>query len=185
MDILNVFEKVCNFQLTDYQKEFVREAYDAAKNNKPIYWIAPGRMSNSSYLLLRAVAIVIASQEKGLLNKDFINNYSIEKTFPEPFPYIKKEDNDIMNFGQALEKVKAGEKIFRHGWNGKEMFVVYQKGYPDGIPCNIQTAKAWGLNEGDLFRCEPYLQIKMTNGSHAMWVPSINDILAEDWDYIH
>ena len=54
-----------------------------------------------------------------------------------------------MNFGQALEKVKSGEKIFRHGWNGKNMFVVYQKGYPDGIPCNMQTAKAWGLNEGD------------------------------------
>lgn len=34
-----------------------------------------------------------------------------------------------MNFGQALEKVKAGDKIFRHGWNGKGMFVVYQKGY--------------------------------------------------------
>ena len=45
-----------------------------------------------------------------------------------------------MNFGQALEKVKAGYKIFRHGWNGKGMFVVYQKGYPDGIPCNLQTA---------------------------------------------
>lgn len=30
-----------------------------------------------------------------------------------------------MNFGQALEKVKSGEKIFRHGWNGKNMFVVY------------------------------------------------------------
>lgn len=52
-----------------------------------------------------------------------------------------------MNFGQALEKVKAGYKIFRHGWNGKGMFVVYQKGYPDGIPCNLQTAKAWGMNE--------------------------------------
>lgn len=38
-----------------------------------------------------------------------------------------------MNFGQALEKVKNGEKIFRHGWNGKGMFVVYQKGYPNGI----------------------------------------------------
>ena len=90
-----------------------------------------------------------------------------------------------MNFGQALEKVKTGEKIFRHGWNGKGMFVVYQKGYPDGIPCNMQTAQAWGLNEGDLFKCEPYLQLKMANGSHSMWTPSINDVLAEDWEYIH
>lgn len=90
----------------------------------------------------------------------------------------------IMDFGKALEAVKSGKKIFRLGWNGKGMFVVYQKGYPDGIPCNLQTAKAWGMNEGDLFKCDPYLQIKTADGSHAMWVPSIGDILAEDWQII-
>ena len=79
---------------------------------------------------------------------------------------------------------KSGEKISRTGWNGKGMFVVYQKGYPQGINCNLQTAKAWGLNEGDLFKCEPYLQIKMANGSHSMWVASVNDILAEDWNLV-
>ena len=89
-----------------------------------------------------------------------------------------------MNFGQALEAVKLGSKISREGWNGKGMFVVYQKGYPEGIPCNKQTAEAWGMKEGELFKCEPYLQIKMANGSHAMWVPSINDVLAEDWAII-
>lgn len=86
-----------------------------------------------------------------------------------------------MTFGIAIELAKKGVKIAREGWNGKGMFVVYQKGYPQGIPCNKQTAEAWGLSEGDLFKCEPYLQIKMVNGSHAMWVPSINDVLAEDW----
>lgn len=86
-----------------------------------------------------------------------------------------------MNFGEALEASKHGAKIEREGWNGKGMFVVYQKGYPQGIPCNKQTADAWGMNEGDLFKCEPYLQIKMANGSHSMWVPSINDVLANDW----
>jgi len=88
---------------------------------------------------------------------------------------------DGMTFGLAVEAAKKGLKIARTGWNGKGMFVVYQKGYPQGIPSNKQTAMAWGINEGDLFRCEPYLQIKMVNGSHAMWVPSINDVLAEDW----
>lgn len=86
-----------------------------------------------------------------------------------------------MDFSDALRQVKAGKRIAREGWNGKGMFVVYQKAYPQGIPCNKQTAIAWGLNEGDLFKCEPYLQIKMANGSHSMWVPSINDVLAEDW----
>ena len=87
-----------------------------------------------------------------------------------------------MNFGKAIELLRQGERLCRKGWNGKNMFVVYQKGYPDGIRCNKQTADAWGLSEGDLFKVEPYLQIKMSNGSHAMWVPSINDVLAEDWE---
>lgn len=86
-----------------------------------------------------------------------------------------------MNFGQAIEIAKSGGKIARDGWNGKGMFVVYQKGYPQGIPCNKQTAEAWGMNEGDLFICNPYLQIKNVNGSHSMWVPSINDVLSDDW----
>ncbi|RHC45816.1 DUF2829 domain-containing protein [Enterocloster bolteae] len=86
-----------------------------------------------------------------------------------------------MSFGTAVEALKGGVKMARKGWNGKGLFVVYQKGYPDGIPCNKQTAAAWGMNEGDLFRCEPYLQINTVDGSHAMWVPSIRDVLAEDW----
>ncbi|WP_438800887.1 Thoeris anti-defense Tad2 family protein, partial [Bacillus thuringiensis] len=36
----------------------------------------------------------------------------------------------IMNFGKALELMKSGNKLSRKGWNGKNMFAVYQKGYP-------------------------------------------------------
>lgn len=86
-----------------------------------------------------------------------------------------------VNFGTALEAIKAGKKAAREGWNGRGMYVVYQKGYPNGIPCNKQTAEAWGLKEGDLFRCNPYMQIKNVDGSHSMWVPSVGDCLAEDW----
>lgn len=88
---------------------------------------------------------------------------------------------ELFGFGKALDLLLEGKKICRNGWNGKGMFVVYQKGYPNGIPSNAQTAEAWGLEPGELFRCEPYLQIRMVNGSHSMWVPSINDILAKDW----
>lgn len=90
-------------------------------------------------------------------------------------------DSTCMDFSDALRAVKDGKKISRIGWNGKGMFVVYQKAYPQGIPCNKQTAEAWGMNEGDLFICNPYLQIKNADGSHSMWVPSIGDVLADDW----
>lgn len=86
-----------------------------------------------------------------------------------------------MDFGNALKEAKNGKKIYRKGWNGVGMFVVYQRGYPQGIPCNKQTAETWGMKEGDNFICNPYLQIKCANGSHSMWVPSINNVLADDW----
>jgi len=90
----------------------------------------------------------------------------------------------LLNFGGALEELQNGRKLTRLGWNGGHMFVVYQKGYPEGIPSNKQTADAWGHEEGDLFKVEPYLQIKTSRETHAMWVPSIGDILAEDWKVI-
>lgn len=89
-----------------------------------------------------------------------------------------------MKFENVFPLLKQGEKAFRLGWNGRGMYVVRQKGYPDGIPSNKQTAEAWDLKEGDLFKVEPYLQIKNANGSHAMWVPSVGDIFAEDWEII-
>lgn len=86
-----------------------------------------------------------------------------------------------MDFSDALKEIKLGKKVSRNGWNGKGMFVVYQKGYPKGIPCNKQTAEAYGLNEGDLFKCDPYLQLKTVDGSHMMWTPNMRDLLSEDW----
>jgi hypothetical protein len=120
-------------------------------------------------------------QDDGYLVKyqDGYESWSPKGIFDEAY-----HTTDHMTFGEALEAVKRGYKIARKGWNGKGMFVVYQKGYPQGIPSNEQTAKAWGINPGDLFKCEPYLQIKMVNGSHSMWVPSINDCLAEDWECV-
>lgn len=107
---------------------------------------------------------------------DEYESWSPEKQFNEVY-----RPCDNMTFGIALEMLKKGFRVARKGWNGKGMFVVFQKGYPDGIPCNKQTAEAWGISEGDLFKCNPYLQIRCVDGSHSMWVPSINDCLAEDW----
>ena len=86
-----------------------------------------------------------------------------------------------MTFGEALEQLKLGNRVARTGWNGKGMFVVMQKGYPDGIPCNKQTAEAFGYEEGSLFKVRPYLQMRCADGTHQMWLASQSDILEEDW----
>lgn len=89
-----------------------------------------------------------------------------------------------MNFGQAVESLRNGKRVSRTGWNGKGMSVAMQKGYPKGIPCNAQTAKAWGMQEGDLFKCRPYLQMRCADGTFQMWLASQSDILAEDWEEV-
>jgi hypothetical protein len=89
-----------------------------------------------------------------------------------------------MTFGDAVACAKLGYKIVRSGWNGKGMFVVYQKGYPDGIPANKQTAEAFGIKEGELFKVRPYLQMRCADGSHQMWLASQSDILEDDWDIV-
>lgn len=99
------------------------------------------------------------------------------------------KDCDVMpssnlHIGYAIDLAKQGFRISRAGWNGKGMFVVYQKGYPDGIPCNRQTAEAFGYKEGDLFKCRPYLQMRCADGTHQMWVASQSDILADDWKIV-
>lgn len=89
--------------------------------------------------------------------------------------------NQLMDFSDALLNLKDGKLMCRDGWNGKNMCVAYQKGYPEGIACNKNTANAWFIKEGSIFKCNPYFQIKNQNGSFSMWVPSIGDVLAEDW----
>ena len=86
-----------------------------------------------------------------------------------------------MNFGRALEILKGGGKVSREGWNGNGMFAVYQKGYPEGIAIDKQTAEAYGVSEGTVMKFRPYMQLKTAQNDCAMWVPSCSDILAEDW----
>lgn len=88
---------------------------------------------------------------------------------------------DNLDFSTALSLMKYYDKrMGRKAWTANEM-VVHQKAYPLGIKSNKQTALAWGMNEGDLFKCEPYLQKQTKEGSHEMYTPSMSDIFANDW----
>jgi hypothetical protein len=84
-------------------------------------------------------------------------------------------------FSWALRQVKAGMKIKREGWNGKEQFVVFQKGYPEGIAINANTSEAFGLPQGTILKFDPYLAIKNQQGSVVPWLASQGDLLATDW----
>ena len=91
-----------------------------------------------------------------------------------------------MDFSWALVAVKKGAKIQRLGWNGKEMWLVHQAGYPDGISINKNTSKATGIPEGDTAYFLPYLMMKTADPGPTFvpWLASQTDILADDWQII-
>ena len=84
-----------------------------------------------------------------------------------------------MNFSDALECVKKGARIHRDGWNGKGMFVYY---VPKGSYAPYTHIANELINNDGLVEYEPYLAIKNVKGTVSTWVPSINDILANDWN---
>ena len=82
-----------------------------------------------------------------------------------------------MNFGEALEKVKAGHTIARTGWNGKGQFVYLISAR------DLQVGLKYGYGE---YEGEPVftdtLAIKTThNQIQVGWLASQSDMLADDW----
>lgn len=89
-----------------------------------------------------------------------------------------------MTFSLALESLKVGKKMQRTGWNGQGMFVVYQRGYPEGIGLNKNTAEALGKPEGTVVAFRPYLMMYTAQGDCVPWVASQTDLLADDWQEV-
>lgn len=78
-----------------------------------------------------------------------------------------------MHFGQALEILKKGGRVWRSGWNGKGMWLL------------LVTADQWGAFEGraDLgsLRALPWIGMKTADDGFVPWLASQTDLLAEDW----
>jgi len=78
-----------------------------------------------------------------------------------------------MNFGQAIEELKAGNLVARAGWNGKDMFlwlaVVLATESTDGIPQGISNVRPCIIMKDAQGMCVPG------------WLASQTDMLAEDW----
>jgi len=88
-------------------------------------------------------------------------------------------------FEWALTQLRQGHRVERSGWNGKGMFIVLQKGYPDGIPINENTAECTSIPRGTVCKFLPYIMMKTADKdvSFVPWLASQTDILALDWGY--
>ncbi|VWB70262.1 hypothetical protein BLA6863_03294 [Burkholderia lata] len=82
------------------------------------------------------------------------------------------------DFGFALDQLRRGCRVARHGWNGKGLFVYLVP--PASYPVQTGAAKAH-FGEGSIVPYNAYLAIKNVNDTVSTWVPSVNDCLADDW----
>jgi hypothetical protein len=85
-----------------------------------------------------------------------------------------------MNFGHALEMLHHGHSVCRAGWNGKGMFI-YLVPAAAAYPAQTLVAKAVF---GEMVPYNAYLALKGVDGTVSTWVPSISDVLANDWSIV-
>lgn len=97
---------------------------------------------------------------------------------PENVYYRDYQPSDALSFGHALYALKQGERVARGGWNGKGMFVYLVPG--SRFMVNREPLLSI-LGEGAEVNYNPHLDLKTADGTVSTWVPSINDVLANDW----
>lgn len=100
---------------------------------------------------------------------------------------------DGLNFGLALEALKAGKRVARKGWNGKGMFLFLLPG--GTVPKTaIHDPKLREIieaeTEGDTFEALPSIRMWTTNSSGRRavltgWLASQTDMLSDDWEILN
>lgn len=112
--------------------------------------------------------------ERNVTGFDGYVSWLPKKAFEEQY------HDDNLTFGDALELLKQGNRLARKGWNGAGQFVYYvpENKYPAN---NNPNSPVVGLFENDLVPYRAYLALKTAQNDVATWVPSISDLLANDW----
>ena len=94
-----------------------------------------------------------------------------------------------MDIGGAVALMKAGEKVRRAGWNGKNMFIVYMSGLnlppynTQGTERKVNDRTAQWIGEDTPLDSLPYIAMFTADRKWLPgWLCSQSDLLADDWE---
>lgn len=88
---------------------------------------------------------------------------------------------DALNFGHALEALKAGKKVARKGWNGKNMFIFLVP----GSTFKVNRAPLLGIYpEGTEINYHGHIDMRTADGQIVPWLASQTDVQANDWQVL-
>ena len=77
----------------------------------------------------------------------------------------------MMNFSAALAALKTNQKVFRRGWNSKDMYLQLVHGQTMTMTATPVTLL-------------PHILMTTVQGDLVPWVASHTDLLSDDWEVI-
>ena len=84
----------------------------------------------------------------------------------------------FFDFGEALKRLKDGERVARAGWNGKGMFLFLVP----GSTFKVNRPPLLGIYpEGTVVNYCPHIDMKTADDKIVPWLASQTDVLATDW----
>jgi len=127
---------------------------------------------------------------KELAYKDAFNKiWALEGYLLAEGLWIQRECPEVQDFGWALRQLKAGKKVARKGWNGKDMWLSFSPGADRLLYTNFwskanrEWAKGQPDNSAQVLPCVTMKTVD-SSGHEAIlmgWLASQTDMLSEDW----
>lgn len=104
-----------------------------------------------------------------------------ESLIPGHIYYHFKKDTE-MNFSDALQSIKAGNRVARAGWNGKKMFIFLVQ----GSTFIVNRPPLLGIYpEGTVINYHAHIDMRTADGMIVPWLCSQTDMLANDWEVVY
>lgn len=147
------------------------------------------------------IAESVGYARKNIDNHEWREGYHVRYTNPDGSTYDSWSPKSVfeeacreigsVNFGGAIDLLKAGLAVRRKGWNGKGLFIVKQVPAHitgDIIP-NMQSLPQSAKNilmsrENPHIDYTNQMLIINPDGRADSWVPSVSDVFAEDWEVV-
>ena len=173
------------FRLVE-QRNGVKQAYQIGLDDKL------KKIDETSSMLTHGEQRIKFSHTSDVMAGDYIIKQSESDIYHCPQDVFNEKYRQMgtkgLSFGQAIESAKAGEKIAREGWNGKNMWVASMSGMSlpahscqePGAKVNDRTATLIG--EDTPLETLPYFAMWTADQKWLPgWLASQTDMLAEDW----
>ena len=95
------------------------------------------------------------------------------------------------SFGEAIRRLRAGQKVARKGWNGKGMYLylvhgtTVDKEYLRNEAHAALAEDEIAMHNTGVAEFLPHIDMRTANGDVCVgWLASQTDMLAEDWEVV-